>query len=311
MKKRLLILMVVFIGLIFLSGSIHSSCANYLNVLDSGFTNLPVSVRAMGMGGAFVAVADDYSACYFNPAGLMQLPNSQLGSTYSDLYGLGLLKHSFLVFIEPTPTMGTGGIVWNHLSANLEPEKWEFDLWAYSYANILYPKNSTSRDKFSSWGANVKYIRQFVLGENASGYSVDLGYLNKGEKLSWGLNLQDIFSQIDWSTGKKEQIPANLKLGLAWRFSPKFLLAVDLDASFRDLFKQMHLGGEWKISSNFKLRAGATKIFQKDADLLLSMGMGFQLKLEGEGLKQANFDYAFSNNQELGNTHRFSLSLEF
>ena len=166
--------MVVFICLIFLNGSIFSSYANYLNVLDSGFTNLPISVRAMGMGGAFVSVADDYSACYFNPAGLIQLSNSQLGSTYSDLYGLGLLKHSFLAFVEPTSTMGSGGIVWNHLSANLEPEKWEFDLWAYSYANIFHPKDSTLRDKFSSWGVSLKYLRQFVLGENASGYSVDL-----------------------------------------------------------------------------------------------------------------------------------------
>jgi len=318
MKKNLLILIVALICFIFLSGNIFLSYAsNYLNVQDSGFTNLPVSVRAVGMGGAFVAIADDYSACYFNPAGLVQLSHSQLGSTYTDLYGWGLLKHSFLAFVEPTPTMGSGGVSWNHLSANLEPEEWSYDLWAYSYAKIIYPKNLTLRNGFSSWGINLKYLRQIAPGEDASGYSIDLGYLNKGRKMSkmskisWGFNFQDIFSQIDWSTGRKEQIPSNLKFGFAWKASHKFLLAVDLDTSLKDLPKQMHLGGEWRISNNFKLRAGATKIFQKSANLALSIGMGFKLRLREEGIRQVNFNYAFSNNEELGNTHRFSLSFGF
>jgi len=317
MKKKLLILIAVLICLILLSGGIFPSYASYLHPTDSGFTNLPVSVRAMGMGGAFVAIADDYSACYFNPAGLVQLSRSQLGSTYSDLYGLGLLEHSFLAFVEPTPTMGSGGVSWNHLSANLEPEKWSYDLWSYSYAKMISSKNLTLRDKLGSWGINLKYLRQIAPGENASGYSIDLGYLNKGRKISnmsnisWGFNLSDIFSQVNWSTGRKEQIPSNLKFGFAWKASPKFLLAVDLDTSFKDLAKQMHLGGEWSISNNFKLRAGATKIFQKSANLALSIGIGLQLRLTEEGIKKVNFNYAFCNNEELGNTHRFSLSLGF
>ena len=50
----------------------------YLHITDSGFTTLPSSVRAMGMGEAFVAVADDYSACYFNPAGLIQITRKEV-----------------------------------------------------------------------------------------------------------------------------------------------------------------------------------------------------------------------------------------
>ena len=45
-----------------------------------------VGVRAMGMGGAFVGVADDYTATYWNPAGLAQIDRREVH--------VGLLRNS-------------------------------------------------------------------------------------------------------------------------------------------------------------------------------------------------------------------------
>jgi long-subunit fatty acid transport protein len=45
-----------------------------------------VGARAMGMGEAFTAVADDYTALYYNPAGMSQLSRSEVGVNLS--YGL-------------------------------------------------------------------------------------------------------------------------------------------------------------------------------------------------------------------------------
>jgi len=44
---------------------------------------LGVGARAMGMGGAYVGVADDYSAMYWNPAGLGQLRRSEMNIGFS------------------------------------------------------------------------------------------------------------------------------------------------------------------------------------------------------------------------------------
>ncbi|HDL19252.1 MAG TPA: hypothetical protein ENH29_09370, partial [Bacteroidetes bacterium] len=60
----------------------------------SGFsqTNIPmlgieygVGIRALGMGGAFTGIADDYSASYWNPAGLGQMRRMELTAGFNSL----------------------------------------------------------------------------------------------------------------------------------------------------------------------------------------------------------------------------------
>jgi long-chain fatty acid transport protein len=49
----------------------------------SGFENTGVGVTARGMGGAFRAIADDWSAAYYNPAGYAYIVDNQLGGSWS------------------------------------------------------------------------------------------------------------------------------------------------------------------------------------------------------------------------------------
>jgi len=51
--------------------------------------NVGMGARALGMGGAFVAVADDGCAIYYNPAGLAFIDGNHVTSLYSDLFGAG------------------------------------------------------------------------------------------------------------------------------------------------------------------------------------------------------------------------------
>ena len=54
----------------------------------SAFKN-GVGARALAMGGAFVAVANDATAACWNPAGLATLNDTRLAGMSTDLYGLG------------------------------------------------------------------------------------------------------------------------------------------------------------------------------------------------------------------------------
>jgi len=314
-KSKFLIVAIFISFILGLAVIISPVVANgdYLHPTDSEFTNLSITVRAKGMGEAFVAVADDYGGSYFNPAGLVQMKQRQIGTMYSDLYGLGLLTHSFLCFAEPATGKGAGEISWNHLSANLEPEKWNYDLFCYSYGQFLSGEKMISEETFSAWGVNLKYLKQTTELEDATGYGLDVSFLRRERKLSWGVNLQNVFSQIDWETSKGESIPLNIKIGTAYRFNPRFLLALDINASPEDLPREVCLGGEWWLSDRIALRLGAVKVFQKNAEFSYSGGLGVYLPLQSEikVIKRVGLDYAFSYNEALDNTHSFSLSFDF
>jgi len=308
MKDRLIYLLVAgVVGVIFFIFGPGTQGAEYLNVEGSGFTRLPVDARALGMGGAFVAVADSYSASYYNPAGLIYLPSRQLGSMYTDLYGMGLISHSFLCFAEPDKGLGSGALSWSHLLANLEPEEWILDIITYSYANYLFNKESYP---LNSWGFNLKYITQTTPYEDASGYSLDLSYLRKDTKLSWGVCVQDLFSRIDWGTGHTDNLPVNMMAGLAFNFNESSLLSLQIDIKpSGDILKNIRLGGEWKLGRNIFLRGGAVYKFQKGENLNFSAGIG--LKANAYTKLKFSLDYAFLSSSQLSETHYFSLSFDF
>jgi long-chain fatty acid transport protein len=50
----------------------------------SAFKN-GIGARALAMGGAFVAVADDATAVYWNPAGLAQVADTRIAGMSTDL----------------------------------------------------------------------------------------------------------------------------------------------------------------------------------------------------------------------------------
>ena len=284
-----------------------AASADYLNIEDSGFTRLPVSSRALGMGGAFVAVADDYSACYYNPAGLVSVENRQIGCMYTDLYGLGLLTHSFLAYVEPDSGMGSGALSWSHLSADLEPEQWTYDAWAYSYANSLsVGRGSTG----NSWGATIKYLTQnSPYEQSATGYGLDIGFLQKNRAFSWGICVQDLLSNMSWSTGEADAIPINIMAGLSYVSDPRLLLALDIDLTFEDMPRAIRLGGEWTLTENVSIRGGLSKIFQDDSSITFSGGLGFNTEVATASNISGN--YAFVSSDQLEGTHYFSLGFAF
>jgi hypothetical protein len=48
---------------------------------------VPVGARALGMGGAFVSVADDATTLYWNPAGLPWIGHQEITASHADLFG--------------------------------------------------------------------------------------------------------------------------------------------------------------------------------------------------------------------------------
>ena len=64
------------------------------------FLSIPIGARAIGMGGAFVAVADDATAPWWNPAGMVFLPYREVLPQHSEQFG-SLVNHDYLGAVFP------------------------------------------------------------------------------------------------------------------------------------------------------------------------------------------------------------------
>ncbi len=64
------------------------------------FLKIEVGARAIGMGGAFTAVADDATSPWWNPAGMIYLPYREVLPQHSEMFG-GLQNHDYLGAVFP------------------------------------------------------------------------------------------------------------------------------------------------------------------------------------------------------------------
>lgn len=197
-----------------------------------------VDARALSMGGAFVAVADNYSAVYWNPAGMALLHGFSLGGMYTNWFSAGI-NFAFL-----------GGVFPFHLSIG---PSFKFHIaagGAISYASITdIPLASgelggSSLEQLSimagTVGVDIAFVRIFLSGSMKT-YSYTLTFPDQ----VWSPPQRTDFSQgllIDigeiFFVGVADRIGAALKLG------DVFVLAMS----------QETLGGEvgWRWGLEFK-----------------------------------------------------------
>ena len=69
------------------------------------FMKIPVGARAVGMGGAFSAVADDATSPYWNPAGMVFLPYREAFLQHAEQFG-SLVSHNFGGYVMPLEAKG-------------------------------------------------------------------------------------------------------------------------------------------------------------------------------------------------------------
>ncbi len=99
------------------------------------FLELGIGARGMAMGEAYVSIANDGSAFYWNPAGASSLVRTEVSGMYASLFK-GLVKHSHVGFTRPLYGAGAISVNWVRLSVPDIPE----------YDSILLYDNTSSYD---------------------------------------------------------------------------------------------------------------------------------------------------------------------
>lgn len=299
------------------------------------FLAIGVGGRPLGMGSAYVALVNDVTAGYWNPALLSKINYPQFALMHDARFG-NLVNYNYGAIGIPlgkNQSVGLSVIVNGiddipdtrnaliDLNGNgiLDPgERLDPDRITYFNSNdyafyLTYSKKHN--DKFS-YGANFKVIRRSLAEESAWGLGFDVGlHYTPMERLMLGANLQDITTTyLAWSTGKKENISPTAKIGGAYILDVPFLKgtiipAVDLDMRFENrqtasnfnvgaVSFDFHGGMEYTYNNLISVRGGYNEIGN------LTLGAGIKLP-------KINIDYSFAKfdqDEQLGNTHRISLT---
>jgi hypothetical protein len=277
------------------------------------FLELGVSARAIGMGDAFLAISDDASAVYYNPAGLTQIAEREVMFTHVSY--LADINYDFAGLAYPTTKFGgvwgVGFYMLNAGDMDVTVSERNYGtgqtFTAKDYAlSLSYARNLT--DRFSV-GMTLKLIDELLDTERAIGWAADMGTLYdtgfKGFKIAmvvsnFGPDLKFIEEECP--------LPMNFKFGgvLDILRNEGHVATFSVEGSHpNDAMEKFNAGIEYWFRDMFSLRLGDH--FEYDTGGI-SAGFGLRLSLSERHLQ---FDYGYHDMELLEGFHRFSVGLSF
>ena len=232
------------------------------------FLRIPVGARPAGMGNAFVSIADDANALYFNPGGIYQVE----GMTFAGMYSLmsmdrGHYQGNFIYSHEKYGTVGVmfigysvGKIDGRDISGNATGEFSDNEMaFSLTYGRKLLPVLGV--------GGSIKYISHSLDNNKATGLGYDIGAHLKFEmenslinQIGLGISMSNLGASLKWDTdlSHEDEIPATLRYGANVCFNVKninFLIAGGGTQTTDELAKY-NAGIEAWILDNFCVRTG-------------------------------------------------------
>jgi len=269
---------------------------------------IPVGSRPLSMGEAFVAVADDGNAIYWNPAGLARLERIEFSFSHANLLGLGVNSYylSLLSRLSFIPWLSsriedycTVGVDWSKIGTDDKDAALEYRRDQINLAVALQPPNRFAFLRGLNVGANLKLV-QFTASlderpeAEARGFGFDFGLLYdlhdfpivpKG--LNFGVMVHDAGNTtVKHETGRREEANhETIRWGLSYRpFEDRQLLgklSLANPVLAFDVDDRIHLGLECWLKGSFgidlALRAGWQKDRHTKESAIFSFGTGFKI----------------------------------
>jgi hypothetical protein len=315
------------------------------NLTKTGTTAAPflkvgVGSRAIGMGGAFTATADDITAMYWNPGGLANVYGNE--AAFSHTRWFADVQYDFAAFSTHLQDFGTLGAFvsiesMDDMLVRTEsvPEGTGELFTAGAVAvGISYARNLT--DQFSI-GGNVKYIREYVWNMSAIGMGVDIGTIYRipilnGVRLGASIsnfgtkmklqgrdnlmiampsgaegNLINTDVQLD-----EFDLPLIFRVGVAGEVikDDENRLTAAIDAVHpNDNTEYLNIGVEYGWNESIFLRGGWKSLFERETEQRFTAGVGLQYRIAGAF--RMVLDYAYQDWGRLTNVHYLTVGVRF
>ncbi len=202
------------------------------------FLTIAPGARAGGMGEAFVAIADDATATWWNPAGLAFIKKRELTFMHVNwlpTFRLDDLYYDFISYIDNVEDWGTFGlnVVFLNLGETERRDELNTPLGTFrTFETALTGSYGATVTDSTSLGLNVKFIYSHLAEQGtgqeqgsgiATNFAIDLGLLHKtrdplfGNRLSLGANLSNMGPKMAYiDRAQADPIPTTLRVGMAW-----------------------------------------------------------------------------------------------
>jgi hypothetical protein len=335
------ILLFVSVGL---GQSTFNSDVSRAGTNAASFLEIPVGPAAIGMGSAYVSVANDATSLYWNPAGITSVPSNDFVAVHMNW--IADTKFDFGGFVLPMGDVGTLGFSLTSLTmADMmvrtvaQPDGTGAYFSASDLAiGVTYSRKLTER---FSVGFTGKYIQESIWDESASAFALDIGTSFRTELfggMTIGATLSNFgtsmrlsgadaryFISVDpTNAGANNEIPTDIEMD-SWNLPLLFQLGVStsvvknddyhwivaMDALHpSDDYESMNFGTAVTYRDFLTLRGGYESLFLPDAEggMSFGIGVGSQEMITGLGF---NIDYGFRDMGRLSSVQTFSLDLRF
>ncbi len=309
--KRIVILTAILLAVPSLA-----SAAGFAKVGTFGGQELKigVSARATGMGSAFTGVADDASAVFWNPGGLVNVLGNEVSVNHVTWAADTKLSTAIIAF-NPRSIPGTFAFsvrsFWMdpqlvRTAYNPEGTGETFDSGTTTFG-LSYSRFFT--DKFSA-GLTMNYLHMGLAETAVNTGAMDFGIMYRiGVKdLKLGMAIQNLGGKFVFDE-RESKLPVSFKVGTS--FNPyksetqRFTLAFEFQHP-SDNLERANVGGEFALNNMFFLRAGYN--INYDAD---GVAFGFGSALTTGAATKIQADYSAVDMGPLGYVHRVSLSVSY
>ena len=285
--SRSILKLLIMVSLIFAQNNVATTSAAFLEIGPGA--------SSLGMGSAYVSVANDASSLYWNPAGIVNVSRPEVQSFYTPW--LVETQYYYNTAVVPLGPYGNLGFSFTAITMDEmivrtvqdpEPSDYgqKFDAGNISMG-IAYAKKLTDRFSF---GFQTKFIQESIWQMNAQGFAVDIGTLfitkrdlrigmsvsNFGGKLGMEGNNTLVDIDVDENIyGNNDRIDGNLgtakwPLPLMFRFgiSREFTFASNMKCLFavdaihpNNNPEYLNIGLEYSAMDMVFLRVGKSHTF--------------------------------------------------
>jgi hypothetical protein len=289
---------IIIAGLIFIGGS-AAQAQDQNGGAPGEWLSRYMGPRTAGIGGAFVATANEPAGAVWNPAGLALLSNNQIYFETARLFeGTSINGFSFAVPANWFPSFGL--TILSLSSGEFErTNELNEPMGDFSQGDMAFVLSASKNlNPRFALGANLKVVRQTVEEFDAAGVGFDLGLLyNITPSIRIGTSLLNLGGPTLALREMNESYPVEFRGGLSVAlFSGRGLISGEIDHS-SGMGSSFHGGTEFWVHPNMALRFGY-------ADAYPSGGFSYRV---APGVQ---FDYA-ATDHSLGITHRVGLAYRF